>query len=62
MVIHPFWIVSCIRAGLAERLEAERHFINLNILASQGLDEDFMDKKGKKRVISQNRTWNGRNR
>ena len=35
----------------SERLEAERHFINLNILASQGLDEDFMDKKVKKSVI-----------
>lgn len=52
--------MSRIRAGLAEsqkgwkqrvRALCERHFINLNILVSQGLDKDFMDKKVKKGVI-----------
>lgn len=60
MIIYPFWIGSWLRAGLAGVKKAwsqqvsalrERHFINLNILVSLSLDEDFMDKKVKNGVI-----------
>lgn len=56
-IIYPSWIGSYVRGGLAKsqkgwkpgvREPCDRHFINLSVLVSQGLDEDFVDKKIKK--------------